>query len=51
VAEQTQYEFSAVTSKDILQEHERSWEGFVQFATWSLVATAVLLLGLLFFVV
>jgi hypothetical protein len=50
VAEQQHYEFSAVESKDILAERQRGWEGFTQFLTWSVVATAVVLIGMLIFV-
>ena len=50
MAEQTQYEFSAINDKDILEDRQRSWDGFVQFATWGIVLTAVILLALLLFV-
>jgi hypothetical protein len=52
VAEHQQsYEFSAIDSKDILAERQRSWEGFVQFATWGVGITVAILLALLIFVV
>ena len=41
------FEFSAVDAKDILSERERSWESFTQFITWSIVVTAVVLIGML----
>jgi len=52
VAEQsTQYEFSAVTAKDILPEHMREWSQFTGFVTWGVVAVVAVLLALLIFVV
>jgi urea transporter len=50
VAEQQHYEFSAVDAKDILAERQSTWEGFSQFLTWSIVATVVVLIGMLLFV-
>ena len=47
----TSYEFSAVDSKDILAERQRSWEGFTQFVTWSIAATAVVLILMVIFIV
>lgn len=44
------YEYSAVDAKDILEERERSWENFSRFITWSIVATAVVLIGMLVFI-
>ena len=44
------YEFSAVEAKEILAERERGWENFTQFLIWSLVATAVVLIGMLVFI-
>jgi hypothetical protein len=50
VAEQQHYEFSAVEAKDILADRQRGWEGFTQFLTWGVVATAAVLIGMLLFV-
>ncbi len=44
------YDFGAVDEKALLVEKERGWEGFVQFTTWGIVITVLLLLGLLLFV-
>jgi hypothetical protein len=50
VAEQTQYEFSAVEAKDIIATHTRGWEGFTQFVTYGVIGVVVVLLLLLIFV-
>ena len=50
MAEHTQYEFSAIEAKDVIDTHERGWEGFTQFVTYGVVAVVVLLLALLLFV-
>jgi hypothetical protein len=44
------YEYAAVEAKDILEERERGWENFSRFLTWSIVATAVVLIGMLVFI-
>lgn len=51
MAEQTHYEFTAVTAKDILAEHTQEWSQFTRFVTWGVAAVVVGLLGLLIFVV
>jgi hypothetical protein len=51
VAEHQQnYEFAAIDTKDILEDRQRSWEGFVQFATWGVAVTVVILLAMLLFI-
>jgi uncharacterized integral membrane protein len=44
------YEFSAVEAKEILTERERGWEAFSQFITWSILATALVLILMLVFI-
>lgn len=50
MAEQQHYDFSAVEAKDILADRQRGWDGFVQFVTWGVIITALVLLVLLLFV-
>lgn len=50
MAEQTQYEFSAIEAKEVIAVHERGWEGFTQFVTYGVVAVVLVLLALLVFV-
>ena len=47
---QQHYEFAATDNQQLLAERQASWDGFVQVATWTIVATVLLLLGLLVFV-
>ncbi|MDN3565272.1 aa3-type cytochrome c oxidase subunit IV [Paeniroseomonas aquatica] len=47
---QQNYEFSAIDSNEILADRQKSWEGFVQFATWGVGVTVVILLAMLVFV-
>ncbi len=44
------YDFGAVDEKALLADRQQGWEGFVQFSTWGIVITVLLLLGLLLFV-
>ncbi|WP_205083202.1 aa3-type cytochrome c oxidase subunit IV [Paracraurococcus ruber] len=50
MAEKESYEFGAVNGQDLLADRQRGWEGFTQFVTYGVVATVVVLLGLLLFV-
>jgi hypothetical protein len=50
VAEDTQYEFAATDTQEILADRQKSWEGFVQFATWGVGITVAILLAMFFFV-
>jgi len=51
VAEHHQgYDFGAVDDKALLVDREQGWAGFVQFATWGIVITVLVLLALLLFV-
>jgi hypothetical protein len=51
VAEHQQnYDSGAVDDKALLADRQQGWEGFVQFSTWGIVITVLLLLGLLLFV-
>jgi hypothetical protein len=49
--QQSSYEFTAVTSQDILKDRQDAWEGFTQFATYGIAATVVVLVALAIFVV
>jgi hypothetical protein len=44
------YEFGAVDDKALLVDRQQGWAGFVQFATWGIVITVLVLLALLVFV-
>jgi hypothetical protein len=44
------YDFGAVDEKALLIDRQRGWEGFLQFATWGIVITVLVLLALLLFV-
>ncbi len=48
--QQSSYEFTAVSSRDILAERQRGWESFTRFTTWSVAATVLLLVLLAVFV-
>ncbi|RYI99355.1 MAG: preprotein translocase subunit SecE [Acetobacteraceae bacterium] len=50
MAEDTHYEFAATDTQEILADRQRGWEGFVQFATWGIGVTVLILLALLVFV-
>ena len=51
MAEQnSSYEFTAVDSNDILAERQQAWEGFTRFLTFGIIATVVVMVGLLVFV-
>lgn len=50
MAEDTHYDFAAIDSKDILADRQKSWEGFVRFATWGVGITVAILLAMFFFV-
>ncbi|SDB72784.1 aa3-type cytochrome c oxidase subunit IV [Belnapia rosea] len=47
---QQNYEFGGVDDKALLADRQRGWDGFVQFSTWGIVITVLLLLALLLFV-
>ncbi|MBR0679759.1 aa3-type cytochrome c oxidase subunit IV [Roseomonas eburnea] len=49
MAEQQTYEFVEVKAGDILAERQQSWAGFTSFVTYSVVAIAVLLVGIYVF--
>ena len=48
--QQTHYEFTAVTAKDILPAHTKEWNRFTGFVTNGVIAVVVILLLLLVFV-
>jgi hypothetical protein len=50
VADQQHYDDAPTDMQEILADRERGWEGFLQFMTWGIVATVILLIGLLLFV-
>ena len=50
MADQQHYDNAPTDMQEILADRERGWEGFLQFMTWGIVATVILLLGLLLFV-
>ena len=43
-------EAAATAAKNILEDRQRGWEGFVQFATWGVAITVVILLAMLLFI-
>ena len=44
MADQQTYEFIEVKAADILEERQRSWDGFTTASTWSIGIIAVLLI-------
>ncbi len=38
-----------MSDRQILEEHQKTWNGFVKLITWSTAATAVILLLMLIF--
>ncbi|WP_157033492.1 preprotein translocase subunit SecE [Belnapia moabensis] len=44
------YDFGEVDQKALLLDRQRGWEGFLQFSTWGIVITVLVLLALLLFV-
>ena len=47
--QQTTVDFVEVKAGDILAERQAEWHGFTTFVTWSIGATAVILLLLLIY--
>ncbi len=39
-----------MSDRQMLEEHQKTWSGFVKLVTWSTAATVVILLLLLIFV-
>jgi Bacterial aa3 type cytochrome c oxidase subunit IV len=48
--QQDQYDFSSAEAKELVADHERSWQSFTRALVWGVAIVVVVLLGLLLFV-